>query len=392
MRVTQRMINERVMRNLNSITSRLLKTEDKLSSGKTLSRPSDDPVRFNRVLNLRTSLDKLEQYYSNVEGAVDWLNLLDSSLGQVSRVLQEIRTLAIQGANGTLAPGDRAAIAEAVEGALNELLEISNATSGDKYLFSGTRTLTTPFTIVGNTITYWGDGASVVRAVDENTTMEISFPGDQIFFRGFEARSSNPITLNDGDSFSINGVTITIDASIGSVQDLVNRINNDATLKQSVYAYFDGYRLFLRSRSDASIALSNISGTPLQDWGVLDAGGAIVDSQEARGILKVVQELIVDLRSGNLEKISGEDIAKLDTAIDEVLKVRSQVGAKTNRLENSLSRFNDFKLSLKELLSKNEDIDLAEVVMHLKEQKSVYEAALAAGAQVIQPTLLQFLR
>ncbi|MEN3185719.1 MAG: flagellar hook-associated protein FlgL [Atribacterota bacterium] len=392
MRVTQRMMTDRVMRNLHSITSRLLEIQDQLSSGKTLRRPSDDPVRFNRVLNLRTSLNKLEQYYANVAGAVDWLNLMDSSLGQTVDVLQKVRTFAIAGANGTLTPEDQSVIAEAVEEALKELLQIANTHSGDKYLFSGTQTLTPPFAITGGTVKYWGDGASMVRAIDEKTVMEISFPGDQIFFRGFEVWSTNPITLNNGDSFSINGVTITIDGSIGSVQDLVNRINNDVTLKQSVYAYFDGSRLFLRSRSDASFTLSDVSGTPLQDWGILDAGGVIINSREAGGVFRVVQELIADLRSGNQEKISGEDIANLDAVIDQVLKIRSQAGAKTNRLENALSRFDDFKLSFKELLSKNEDIDLAEVVMYLQEQKSVYETALAAAAQVIQPTLLQFLR
>ncbi|MGC8778080.1 MAG: flagellar hook-associated protein FlgL, partial [Candidatus Caldatribacteriaceae bacterium] len=255
MRVTQQMISDRVMRNLNGIAASLLKTEDMLSSGKTLNRPSDDPVRFSRVLNLRTSLNKLEQYRSNVAGAVDWLNLLDASLEEAGNVLQKIRVLALQGANGTLTAEDRAAIATQVEEHLNELIGIANGTSGDKYLFAGTQTLTKPFTMVDGTIAYWGDGTDMLRSVDTNTTMEISVPGDQIFFHGFEVWSSNPVTLNSGDSFSINGVTVVIDASIGSVQDLVNRINNDATLKQSVYAYSDGSRLFLRSRSDASIVL-----------------------------------------------------------------------------------------------------------------------------------------
>jgi len=68
------------------------------------------------------------------------------------------------------------------------------------------------------------------------------------------------------------------------------------------------------------------------------------------------------------------------------------VGARTSRLENALNRLGDFALNFKKLLSTNEDIDLAEVIMQLKEQQSVYETALAAAAQVIQPTLLDFLR
>jgi len=394
MRVTQRILTDRVMQNLNRITSRILRVQDILSSGKSLRSPSDDPVRFNRVLDLRTTLVKLDRYTTNVEDAVDWLNVVDVSLAQVGNVLQEIRQLAVQGANGTLTQEDRNTIAARIEEALKELLETANAQSGGKHLFGGTQTLTVPFTMEGNTITYWGDGASIVRAVDENTTMAISFPGDQLFFRGFEVRSSNPVTLNPGDRFTVNGVEIEIDPTMTTIQGLVNRINNDVTLKQSVYAFSNGTRLFLRSRTDAPPVLANTSGTPLQDWGILDAGGAIVEgnSREASGIFKVVQKLIAHLRAGDQERISGEDIANLDAAIDDTLRIRSQVGARTSRLENALNRLGDFALDFKKLLSTNEDIDLAEVIMQLKEQQSVYETALAAAAQVIQPTLLDFLR
>jgi len=394
MRVTQRILTDRVMQNLNRITSRILRVQDILSSGKSLRSPSDDPVRFNRVLDLRTTLVKLDRYTTNVEDAVDWLNVVDVSLAQVGNVLQEIRQLAVQGANGTLTQEDRNTIAARIEEALKELLETANAQSGGKHLFGGTQTLTVPFTMEGNTITYWGDGASIVRAVDENTTMAISFPGDQLFFRGFEVRSSNPVTLNPGDRFTVNGVEIEIDPTMTTIQGLVNRINNDVTLKQSVYAFSNGTRLFLRSRTDAPPVLANTSGTPLQDWGILDAGGAIVEgnSRESSGIFKVVQKLIAHLRAGDQERISGEDIANLDAAIDDTLRIRSQVGARTSRLENALNRLGDFALNFKKLLSTNEDIDLAEVIMQLKEQQSVYETALAAAAQVIQPTLLDFLR
>lgn len=394
MRVTQQMLTNRVMGNLNNIMSRLLRTQDMLSSGKTLRYPSDDPIRFNRILNLRTLLNKLGQYYSNVENAIDWLNLLDESLGQVGNVLQEIRTLAIQGANGTLTTEDRSVLAERIEEALVELVTIANTTSGDKYLFSGTQTLTVPFALSGDTIVYQGDSAAVVQAINNDTVMEISFPGDQVFYHGFEVWSSNPITLNVGDKFTINGVEIEIDASINNVQDLVNRINNDPILRSSAYAFFDGSHLFLRSRSNSVLVLADTSGTPLRDWGILDAGGSIVggNSREAGGVLKTVQNLIIHLRTGDIDSISGDDIGDLDAVIDKVLKIRSQVGARTRRLENTISRFDDFTLNFKKLLSENEDIDLAEVVMQLQEWQSVYETALAAGSRVIQPTLLSFLR
>ncbi|MCX7668203.1 MAG: flagellar hook-associated protein FlgL, partial [Atribacterota bacterium] len=308
--------------------------------------------------------------------------LADSSLEKVVDVLQKIRVLAIQGANGTLTAEDRLAVATQVEEILKELVGVANSSSGDKYLFAGTQTLTMPFTLRDGQIAYWGDGASVLRAVDHSTILAVGVGGDEIFFRGFEVWSINPVNLHQGDIFSINGVNVEIDASIGNLEDLVNRINNDPNLRSTVYAFSDGSRLFLRSRTSSPLELADVSGTPLGDWGMTNAGG----------ILKVVQDLIGNLRANNPQMVSAEDIAKLDQAINDVSRVRADVGAKVNRLENALRRFDDFALSFRDLLSRNEDIDLAEVVMLLQEYRSVYETALAAAAQVMQPTLLQFLR
>jgi len=105
----------------------------------------------------------------------------------------------------------------------------------------------------------------------------------------------------------------------------------------------------------------------------------------------VVEDIIKDLRNNEVSKLSGEDLGNLDEALDNLLAVRSQVGARTLRLENSRNRFEEFSVNFKKLLSLNEDIDVAEVVMQLNEHQNVYQMALAATARVIQPTLLDFL-
>ncbi|MDI9606681.1 MAG: flagellin, partial [Atribacterota bacterium] len=185
------------------------------------------------------------------------------------------------------------------------------------------------------------------------------------------------------------GKTVNIDsATITSLSDLVNLINNDPNLKSEVYALSDGDRLILRSRTASPLSLS---GAPLEAWGMIDGGGDILNSREAEGLFKVVEDIIKDLRNNEVSKLSGEDLGNLDEALDNLLAVRSQVGARTLRLENSRNRFEEFSVNFKKLLSLNEDIDVAEVVMQLNEHQNVYQMALAATARVIQPTLLDFL-
>ncbi|MDY0135380.1 MAG: flagellar hook-associated protein FlgL [Atribacterota bacterium] len=393
MRVTQKILTDRSMQNLNNILSRVLRTQDILSSGKEIRRPSDDPVRFNQVLSLRTSIEKLDQYTSNVEDGINWLNLVDESLSSVSGVLEKVRTLVLQGANGTLTAEDREMIATEIEAYLEELIGTANTSYAGRQLFSGTQTLTVPFSREGDIITYYGDNNSIILEIENNTTLAIGFPGDDVFFRGFEASSGDMTSVDfnnyNGSSFTINGKIVNIDsATITSLSDLVNLINNDPNLKSEVYALSDGDRLILRSRTASPLSLS---GAPLEAWGMIDGGGDILNSREAEGVFKVVEDIIKDLRNNEVSKLSGEDLGNLDEALDNLLAVRSQVGARTLRLENSRNRFEEFSVNFKKLLSLNEDIDVAEVVMQLNEHQNVYQMALAATARVIQPTLLDFL-
>ncbi|HPZ39830.1 flagellar hook-associated protein FlgL [Candidatus Sordicultor fermentans] len=396
MRVTQKILTDRSMQNLNNILSRVLRTQDILSSGKEIRRPSDDPVRFNQVLSLRTSIEKLDQYTSNVEDGINWLNLVDESLSSVSGVLEKVRTLVLQGANGTLTAEDREMIATEIEAYLEELIGTANTSYAGRHLFSGTQTLTVPFSREGDIITYYGDNNSIILEIENNTTLAIGFPGDDVFFRGFEASSGDMTSVDfnnyNGSSFTINGKIVNIDsATITSLSDLVNLINNDPNLKSEVYALSDGDRLILRSRTAEPLVLADVNGTPLEDWGMIDSGVDILNSREAEGVFKVVEDIIKDLRNNEVSKLSGEDLGNLDEALDNLLAVRSQVGARTLRLENSRNRFEEFSVNFKKLLSLNEDIDVAEVVMQLNEHQNVYQMALAATARVIQPTLLDFL-
>ncbi len=116
------------------------------------------------------------------------------------------------------------------------------------------------------------------------------------------------------------------------------------------------------------------------------AGGA-----EIAGIYDVLERLKNDLRSPVVLPTGGY-IQEIDLRMNQVLANRSMVGAKINRFEMIRTRLMDSETNYTELLSKNEDADIARVIMHLKEAEVVYNASLAAGARIIMPTLVDFLR
>ena len=85
-------------------------------------------------------------------------------------------------------------------------------------------------------------------------------------------------------------------------------------------------------------------------------------------------------------------LGAIDKSLDNVLKVRADIGARLNRLELTLNRLEDDEVNFTKLLSINEDIDVSEVIINLNNEMNVYNASLSGGAKVIMPTLLDFLR
>jgi flagellar hook-associated protein 3 FlgL len=124
-----------------------------------------------------------------------------------------------------------------------------------------------------------------------------------------------------------------------------------------------------------------IETTGTSDGGSNDNLGTLLNK-----VLKALQD------GTGLDNLSGDYLADLDKHIDNVLQVRSKIGAIDNRLQTAKSRNESENLNLNTLLSEREDIDIAEKYMEFSVMKSVYHASLAVGAQILQPSLLDYLR
>lgn len=119
-----------------------------------------------------------------------------------------------------------------------------------------------------------------------------------------------------------------------------------------------------------------------------DTGAPVMSNS----VFATLEKIATDLENANFTEMSGTNLGKLDKHINQLLSFRSQAGAKVNRLELVQSRLEDMELNYKKVLSDNEDVDMAKLIIDLKNQENVYRASLAAGARIIQPSLADFLR
>lgn len=141
-RITTKMMQTTSLRNLNINKFRQEKLTNQMSTGKKITRPSDDPVIAIRSLKLNSSLDKIDQYYEkNASDAESWLELTQSALSTVNDILtNDIRKNIMSAKSSYRTVEDREAVITHLRKAMEEIRSTGNADSGGRSIFTGYRT------------------------------------------------------------------------------------------------------------------------------------------------------------------------------------------------------------------------------------------------------------
>lgn len=310
MRVTNRMMNNTLLLNLNRGLARLERINNQLGTKKKINRPSDDPIKTGVILRTSTSIRETEQYIRNLDAAVSWLDAADVILQDVVSVIHRAKELAVAGASTHLDETARQALADEIAQLHDNLLQLANSTHGGRYLFAGQHTDKKPFSGGGVTGDRINDVTFLMSLTDDETKIEFEIaPG------------------------------ITIDVNVISY----NPDDNDNPQEGLFMPIFN--------------ALQELYGELVDDTGDPDI-----------------------------------PLQDLDNSLDNVLRKISELGGKQNRVELARERMLDLQLNLTRILSEEQDLDYAEAIMELKMEEFAYRTALAVGARIIQPSLVDFLR
>jgi flagellar hook-associated protein 3 FlgL len=185
MRITNNTLTGNYLRNLSRNLEKMQTYQNQLSTGKEVSKPSDNPMLVSKIMNLDTSIKDNEQYKSSIDSAMDWANTADSALGSVTDALQRIRELVVEGANGTLDDSDRASIAAEVKELTKQTADCLNAKIDGRYIFGGQKTTEPPFSInADGVMVYSGDGNNISREIAPNLGVTIPSDGSKITTAG----------------------------------------------------------------------------------------------------------------------------------------------------------------------------------------------------------------
>lgn len=388
MRVTQSMLTNSNLSYISNNYERLGKIQDQLNTGKKITRPSDDPVIAMKGIRYRSQLTEVKQFNRNLTEGFTWLENSDSALGETTKVLERVRELVVQASNDTYDATARGNISKEIEQLQKHLASVANTKVGENYIFNGTDTGTA--SVQENSLfvefnTFKTDIAA--GAIDPLTSQPINPENYVVNYQGhtFQYDKDNS-TANNLIYKSTAGPTITIDITSGDITHKYTSSSNLTTEER-----LNGDNL--------AIANKNAISTNTQDFEVEVMKGVKIPVN-----VRPQDAFSIDLFSG-LESIKkmlvnpdtkGSDITKalesLDGIFNGVVSTRAELGARENRAELVENRLRDQQVTAEKTVSDNEDIDFEQAIIELTTQESIHKASLAAGARILQPTLMDFLR
>lgn len=221
--MTQSMLSNNMLRHLMNNQSQMEKYMNQLSTGKKISRPSDDPVIAMKGMNFRTQVSEVEQFKRNVGEVHNWMDNSDAALDKATQAMHRLSELAVQASNDTYDTEERQSILEEVEQLKEHLVDIANTNVNGKYIFNGTNTGNKAVTINddGTVDATQINSKPVKIEVSKGTALTVNVNANEVFnTEFFNAIEDFEQVLRSGDE---------TEEEPSSLDDSIAALNNQTT-------------------------------------------------------------------------------------------------------------------------------------------------------------------
>lgn len=182
MRITLAMSQHRTLKDINSNNEEISRLTSAISSGKNLSKPSEDPTAWAQAMDLKQGLREYDTIKTNMNFVTSWDTTTDSALNQLYDLVGQAKNAAIQ-AQGVDSTDSRAALAQTVDDLLTEAKGLASTKHGDRYIFSGLTDPSPlePYSVDAAGVATYNGGAEALtvrtgRGATNNETINLTGP------------------------------------------------------------------------------------------------------------------------------------------------------------------------------------------------------------------------
>ncbi|MDO5672867.1 MAG: flagellar hook-associated protein FlgL [Actinomycetaceae bacterium] len=370
-RITQTMLANASLYNIQKNTGRMAMLNEQQTSGKRMQVPSDDPASSVDAMRLRNDIKATEQYGRNTDDAAGWMQTVDTALQGTSNTLKVAREKMIAANSGAMGPTSHAALAEDLRAQAEALMNASNSTYLGRTVFAGNSDKGITFTksaagVFTPTESDAVTAQDVTRRLSVNHTIAANADGNKIFGTGtvtysWVDKDGAALTVADPPPYPVKTATMT---------------NEEYKTLTDKYA------------TDLKTYQTNVTDP------IKAAGGKLtVSSVNNPNIMNVLMQAATEL---DKQPVNQDRLDALQNALNSreevVLTELASLGAKHKVVLERQESVKFDRDNLAGQLSGVEDVDLQKTIIDMALAEMSYKASLDATQRVIQPSLLDYLR
>lgn len=432
--------NRQLLRNENSLS----KTMERLSTGLKINHASDDPSGLAISGKMKAQIDGLDRSSRNASDGISVIQTADGALNEVTSMIQRMRELAIQAANGITEQGDKEAIQSEIESLKSEIDRIATSTEfNTKTLLDGSintriyadhisRQQSSQTVASGQynlTIDTAATKANIASGITIGDSFEISaaeagtvsingavvelkegMRGQEIYQALREASEVGEATISDyGEPFEIDSVAYGADAELAiefSNDDLANKFGlpkssaqsgNNAKItidrtsdfsNQATYSV-EGNKVIITDQGGFEISfLAEAGYTGDIKMNVTDVGPMDLQIGANEGQYMTVRIPATDTEHMYIDDVdvttvngAKRALDKLSDALDYINKARADLGAYQNRLESSVANLDETSENMTSAMSRISDADMAKEMTEYTKYNVLSQSSTSALSQ-----------
>ena len=392
-------------RMLGVTTSAQAKSTEKLSSGYKINRAADDAAGLSISEKMRKQIRGLTQASSNAQDGISAVQTAEGALNEVQDMLQRMNELAVKAANGTNSEDDRNYIQDEVNQLIKEIDRVSTTTKfNETYLLKGDDTVKFTATTTAGLATTLTDGSDKTQAEIEITIAANSYKT--------EGGKSDVTFSLMGKNFSVRLEETDDNKTLAT--KLAKAMNENKITDSNVGAFTasadDAGKITLTAAKNGVVADTTVikNGAELTAKGTgvltldLHVGADSTSDNQISVDIKQMSATVLGLKTGNSTTgdatgdldtllVNGKDDknarAAIDTiasALQEVSKQRSALGAAQNRLEHTISNLDNVVENTTSAESSIRDTDMATEMVKYSNNNILAQAGQAMLAQANQ--------
>ena len=407
MRMSSANAYEKSLQILYARQSELAGQQEKLTSGKNINRPSDDPSSAAQAERAQTRLSRIASDRQALEVQRSALTLAESALGDSAGLLQRFRELTITAGNGGYNAADRLTIAKEMGGLREQLLSLANAEDGNGLpLFGGLGSASSPFVEGASGVIF--NGLPGQQASTE-TSVPGTMDGQAVWMNVASGNGSFALSTgasNTGNLWSNTGQVLTPASLTGHNYTVTFSVVGAATT-YSVQDTTSATTVLPAPAIPPAVPAPSPSYTPGQaitfDGLSLVANGVPANGDTVQvvpstttSLFKVMDDAITaiadtNLTSSQLAQAVGLALTQVDNGLNRLQAARSQAGEWLNRADNIQHTQEGRALLFEADKSRAQDLDLVKGISDFTRLQTGYQAALQSYAQVQKLSLFNFI-